>query len=165
MYDAEAQVERLLAGAGDGRSQVDFFGSTLVVPVERRFGDLDGVRRYVDAVLALEWVRTRWPDLPRLEVRHRRGATKAEYEPAGATIAIPTDARWAMRETVAVHEIAHHLASATPAPSGPEPAHGPTWAAIHLGLLAVAVGPEAALLLRAAFDGARVPVGAVPVPR
>lgn len=165
VYDAEAQVERLLASAGDGRAQVDFFGSTLVVPVERRFGDLAGVQRYVDAVLALDWVTARWPALPPIAVRHRRGAARAVYEPATATIAVPAHTTWAMRETVAIHEIAHHLDRMTPKPQGAESAHGPTWAAIHLGLLGVAIGPEVTLLLRAGFDGAGVPVGAVPEPK
>lgn len=161
VYAAEDQLGQLLARGG----AVDFYGSSLTLPVERRFADIASVQRYVDSVLALAPVRDRWPVIPPVRVRERSGLSRAHYEPAtpgrGASAAIaiplagPVEARWAGRETVVLHEVAHHLV-AQDAP--PEPWHGPTFCGALLTLLGIVIGPEAALALRAAFDGAGVPV-------
>ena len=161
VYAAEDQLGRLLARGG----AVDFYGSTLTLPVERRFADIASVQRYVNAVLALSSVRERWPRVAPVRVRERSGLSRAHYEPAGpdtvatAAIAIPlagpVEVRWAARETVVLHEIAHHLVAQD---LPPEPWHGPTFCGVLLSLIATAIGPEAALALRAAFDGAGIPV-------
>ncbi|MBM3688618.1 MAG: TIGR04338 family metallohydrolase [Actinobacteria bacterium] len=166
VYAAEDQLGRLLARGGT----VDFYGSTLTLPVERRFADIASVQRYVDAVLALSTVRERWPRVAPVRVRERSGLSRAHYEPAvperrsTATIAIPlagpVEARWAARETVVLHEIAHHLVAQD---LPPEPLHGPTFCGVLLSLIATAIGPEAALALRAAFDGAGIRVTEVAV--
>ncbi|MBF0661612.1 TIGR04338 family metallohydrolase, partial [Rhodococcus sp. (in: high G+C Gram-positive bacteria)] len=62
VYDAEAMVRRMFDLADErGLRTVDVAGSSVTLPVERRFASLDSVQRYVDAVLALDWVRARWP--------------------------------------------------------------------------------------------------------
>jgi putative metallohydrolase (TIGR04338 family) len=129
------------------------FGSRVAVPDDRKFGDIDSVQRYVDAVLALDWVRRAAPTQAALpvRVRARNGAARAEYEFATRTIAVPphrVGGRWAMRELVVLHELAHHLAA--------EPGHGPAFVGVFLQLVEELVGPEAGFLLRSAFLDAGV---------
>ena len=159
VYAAEDQLGRLLARGGT----VDFFGSTLTLPVERRFADIASVQRYVWGVLALDGVRAMWPQMTEVRVRERSGLSRAHYEPAtgtrAATIAIPlagpVEVRWAARETGVLHEVAHHLV----AQSLPDEAwHGPTFCGVMMWLIGTVIGPEAGLALRAAFDGAGIPV-------
>jgi len=105
------------------------------------------VQRYVDDVLALPAVRARWRAAGALTVRPRRGGSAAHYERTadGATIAVP-DRRstWALRELVALHEIAHHLCDA-------EPPHGPEFIATFCELAEVVMGPEVAHVLRVVY--------------
>jgi putative metallohydrolase (TIGR04338 family) len=155
VYEAEA----VLAGLIDRRARfptVDAFGSRVAVPDDRKFGDIESVQRYVDAVLALDWVRRLAPGragVP-VRVRARAGATRAEYDSVARTIAVPphqVGGRWAMRELVVLHELAHHLT--------PGAEHGPAFVAILLELVAELVGTEAGFLLRSALLDAGVPTG------
>jgi putative metallohydrolase (TIGR04338 family) len=162
VYAAEDQLGRLLDRAGAGAS-VEFFGSTLTLPAERRFADLASAQRYADRLLDLGEVRARWPRVPGVRVRSRAGSRRAHYEDGGV-VALPTerpDGRWSGRETVLLHELAHHLVAHTPG-TGDQPAHGPVFTATLCLLLELAVAPEAAALLRASYDGAGVPVGLPP---
>ncbi|MDT4913698.1 MAG: hypothetical protein QOC66_2826 [Pseudonocardiales bacterium] len=155
LYEAEGVLARMI----DRR--VDFpvaeaFGSRVTVPDDRKFGDIDSVQRYVDAVLALDWVRRAAPGRAALpvRVRARAGATKAEYEFATHTIAVPphrVGGRWAMRELVVLHELTHHLA--------PDAGHGPEFAAQLLELVEELVGVEAAFLLRSSLIDSGVHLG------
>lgn len=151
VYAAEEQWSRPLARGGD----VDFFGTTLRLPVERRFADIASVQRYVDAVMGLIGVVTRWPGVPAVHVRERRGSGRAHY--ADGVIALPLAGvgaeRWAARESVVLHELTHHLVAHTHPGVAP---HGPQFCADFVALVEAALGPESALLLRAAFDGAGV---------
>jgi putative metallohydrolase (TIGR04338 family) len=155
VYEAEGSLARLI----DRRAEfpiVDAFGSRVAVPDDRKFGDIDSIQRYVDAVLALGWVRHAAPAQAAMSVRvrARAGATKAEYDAVSRTIAVPTHrvgGRWAMRELVVLHELAHHLA-----PGG---GHGPTFVTTLLELVSELVGTEAGFLLRAALLDAGVPIG------
>lgn len=148
VYEAEHLVHRLFDSADrHGTRLVDFHGSAVTLPVERRFGDLDSVRRYVDAVLALGWVRQRWPGaaVP-LAVRERLGSSRAEYEPTPPTLALPTHrtgSAWALRELVVLHEIAHHLT--------PGARHGPDFVDCLVTLVREIVGPEAGFVLGVAL--------------
>lgn len=153
VYAAEEQWARQLARGGT----VDFFGSALQVPQERRFADIDSVQRYADSVLSLIGVITRWPCVPGVRLRERAGAGRAHY--SEGVIALPlmgaVGERWAARETVVLHEITHHLvAHAHPGVA----AHGPQFCGDEIALVEIVLGAEAALLLRAAFDGAGIPV-------
>ena len=107
-------------------------------------------------MLALGVIRDRWrarSAVP-VRVRSRRGAGRAHYEPLAATIAVPTtldDARghrWAMRELVILHELAHHL---EPGAGAGKPLHGIEFRAAMLALVEAAIGPETALLLRVTY--------------
>jgi putative metallohydrolase (TIGR04338 family) len=147
VYEAEGVLARMI-DRRDDFPVADAFGSRVVVPDDRKFGDIESVQRYVDAVLALDWVRRAAPpraSLP-VRVRARAGATRAEYEFDTVTIAVPphrVGGRWAMRELVVLHEIAHHVSA--------DAGHGPAFVAQLLELVEELVGPEAGFLLRASF--------------
>jgi putative metallohydrolase (TIGR04338 family) len=136
---------------------LEAYGSRVVVPDDRKFGDIASVQRYVDAVLALDWVRRAAPDRATItvRVRARAGARKAEYEPLTHTIAVPTHrigGGWAMRELVVLHELAHHLTGGAD--------HGPEFVAILVDLVAELLGAEAGFLLRSALLDAGASVAA-----
>lgn len=112
VYEAEALVRRIFDRAGQF-PMVQVAGSTITIPMERKFGSVASVQTYLDLLGALPWVRQRWPAATRpVLVRARAGQQRAHYEPVGAVVALPTPARglsWAMRELVVLHEYAHHL--------------------------------------------------------
>ncbi|OBA43700.1 hypothetical protein A5780_03915 [Nocardia sp. 852002-20019_SCH5090214] len=142
VYDAERRLRALfdLADHTPGRT-VELFGSQISVPIERRMGTVESVNAYLDAVLAMPSIRTRYPHaaVP-LRVRARRGSRYAHYEPATATIAVPLRER-AVRELLVLHELAHHL---QPRPAG----HGPEFCRVFCDLLDTVVGAEAGWLMR-----------------
>lgn len=154
VYAAEDQWSAVLDRGG----VVDFFGSTLDVPQQRRFADVATVQRYADAVLALPAVRAVYPAAGAVVVRERSGQQRAHYEPDGATIAVPLRTLWAGREAVVLHEIAHHLAcSVGPLPVvGGRSWHGPGFRAAMDLVVGEVLGDAAALLLRAGYDAAGV---------
>jgi putative metallohydrolase (TIGR04338 family) len=148
VYAAEEFVRVLFDRASEhGNRAIEFFGTQLTLPPEARFGSVDAVQRYVDAVLAMAVVRQRWPGATPLTVRRRRGATGAHYELGddGALIAVP-DGRghWALRELVVLHEIAHHLSTV-------DPPHGPEFVATFCDLADAVMGPEVAHVLRVVY--------------
>jgi putative metallohydrolase (TIGR04338 family) len=158
VYEAEGALAAMIDRRADFPVAVAF-GSRVVIPDDRKFGDLASVQRYVDAVLALGWVRDAAPRRARLpvRVRARAGATRAEYDPARLTIAVPphhVGGRWAMRELVILHELAHHLA--------PQAGHGPPFVAMFLRLVEDLLAPEAGFLLRCALSDAGVSARAAP---
>ncbi|MET0701314.1 MAG: TIGR04338 family metallohydrolase, partial [Mycobacterium sp.] len=62
VYAAEGFVRTLFDRAGQHSARtIDFFGTSLTLPPEARFGSVDAVSRYVDEVLALPAVVERWP--------------------------------------------------------------------------------------------------------
>jgi putative metallohydrolase (TIGR04338 family) len=156
VYSAEDALARQLDRGGT----IDFFGSTLTLPIERRFADVPSIQRYVDRVVVIVA-----QGLPPVRVRERAGLTKAHYEAQrgdrAAVIAVPLalvdGRRWAARESVVIHEIAHHVAHHDVAAAN-EPAHGPVFCGHLLALHERVIGPESALLLRASLASAGVPV-------
>ncbi|MBM9468485.1 TIGR04338 family metallohydrolase [Nakamurella leprariae] len=153
VYDAEQLVRGAFDRAVDGRSAatVQVAGSTVTLPVERRFASVESVQAYLAAVTALPWIRARWPRaVEPVTVRARAGAGRAHYERAGAVLAVPVgrdaDGRpWALRELVVLHELAHHLAADDQLRLAP---HGPAFVGRFLDLVDGVIGPEAAFLLR-----------------
>ena len=115
------------------------FGSRLQVPVQTRFGSLEAVERYV------EHLATMHPGVPSVTVRHRKGKARAHY--SAGVIAIPMTAPWACRESVLLHEFAHHLNALSK-----EPAHGAQFRAALVALVERAQAPESALLLRRCYE-------------
>lgn len=138
VYAAEDELNRVL----DDQLDVpvfNLFGSTIIVPLERKFADLPSMQRYTDAVL-------RQPG--RVTLVERKDQSAASYSHAHRQIRVPvlsapgTAHRWAMRETVLLHEIAHHLTLTA------SQAHGPEFTARFMDLLTEHIGPEAGLLFK-----------------
>ena len=133
-------------------------GSSVLLPAERRFGTLEAAAGYAAGVLALPEVRALGEvEPPRL--RTRRGARRAHWEPPG-TIALPVPPHgepWALRETVLLHELAHHVGAAT----GRARAHLAPFPALLLLLVQAVLGEEAAFALRVEYGRERVAVGAL----
>ena len=146
-YEVEDRWSTLLDNGG----ALDFFGSRITMPVQRRFGTVAAMQTYVDWVLALPAVIEHFGALPPVVVRERAGQSKAHYDPATSTIAIPLDARWAARESVLLHEVAHHVMA-----RGTSAWHGSEYAAVMLELVTCALGPEAALVLRTGYEDAGI---------
>ena len=141
VYAAEDQW----SAAIDRGGVIDFFGSRLQLPVQTRFGSLPAVQQYVENLV------TMYPDIPPVSARHRRGDTRAHY--SNGVIAIPMAATWACRESVLLHEFAHHLNSGSCEGSqSPQPAHGPRFRGLMVALVGRAQTPESALLLRHCFE-------------
>lgn len=149
MYAAEDQWSAVLDRGGS----IDFFGSRIELAAQRRFGDIDSVRRYVEAVLSLSFVTNDYPAAGAVTVRERSGQRRAHYEAHSQTIAIPIRTTWAARESVVLHEIAHHLAcSLTSAVGTRREWHGLAFRQAMCGLVQAVLGVEAALLLRAGYE-------------
>lgn len=130
------------AAVTGSRMPVRVAGSTLTLPDERKFADVPSIQRYADHV-------TRTRRVAPVRVRARKGDASAHYEVATGTLAIPLSnpdpsRRWAARETVVLHELAHHLQS-------PASSHAAPWRECYLSLLEEFIGPEAALLLRVTY--------------
>ncbi|HEY5148541.1 MAG TPA: TIGR04338 family metallohydrolase [Mycobacterium sp.] len=150
VYAAEEFVRTLFDRAAQHSSRsINFFGTMLTLPPEARFGSMESVQRYVDDVLALPAVTSRWASPGPLTVRTRRAATAAHYENRGGTgvIAVPDrhTADWAMRELVVLHEIAHHL------DDGGGPSHGRGFVATFCDLAGLVMGPEVGHVLRVVY--------------
>jgi putative metallohydrolase (TIGR04338 family) len=151
VYAAEDQFSSLMNRGG----VVEFFGSKLDIPAQKRFASLDSIRTYVQVLFT-----QLNGDVVPPQVRERKGCAKAHYEPEKSVIAIPVSgstARWALREAVILHECAHHLAAQL-APAG-TPAHGPIFTSCMLHLVQVALGDQARLLLSAGYLELGVQVG------
>lgn len=154
VYAAEQFVRTMFDRATErGNSVVEFFGTSLTLPPEARFGSIDSVREYVDRVLAMPGIVQRWPSAGPVSVRARRGGSSAHYECSAesAVIAVPDlTTRWAMRELVVLHEISHHLCRS-------EPAHGSEFVATQCELAELVMGPEVGHVLRVVYaqEGAR----------
>ena len=92
-----------------------------------------------------------YPDVLPVSARHRRGDTRAHY--SNGVIAIPMAATWACRESVLLHEFAHHLnLGSCDGSHAPQPAHGPRFRALMVELVGRAQTLESALLLRSCFE-------------
>jgi putative metallohydrolase (TIGR04338 family) len=154
VYAAEEFVRKLFERVDSHASRaLDFFGTSVTLPPEGRFGSVDAVQRYVNDVLAHPAVRARWPQCSPVTVRGRRGETAAHYEwtPDSATIAVPDrQTTWALRELVVLHELTHHLSQS-------DPPHGPEFVATFCELAATVMGAEVGYVLRVVYakEGAR----------
>jgi putative metallohydrolase (TIGR04338 family) len=148
VYAAEEFVRTLFDRASEyGNRTIEFFGTNLTLPPEGRFATVETVQRYVDDVLTLGSVRERWPAIGPLTARSRRGVTAAHYERDDdrATIAVPERrTKWALRELVVLHEIAHHLCDA-------DPPHGAEFIGTFCELAEAVMGPEVAHVLRVVY--------------
>ncbi len=152
VYGAEHQWSAVLDRGGS----VNFHGSQINVPMQKRFADIPSVQKYVDRVLALDAVRERYPNASPVLVRERRGQGKAHYEPSTLTMAIPLENRSFGRESTVLHELAHHLSVSEGLPvtrSGTR-WHGVEFRRAMIFLVGAAMGDTAVLLLRAGYHSA-----------
>lgn len=153
VYSAEDQWSAVLDRGG----VVDFFGSRIDVPMQRRFGDVTSVQGYVDAVLGHPAVRSAYPSATAVTVRRSRSRVRARYLPEECAVELPSEL-WAGRESVVLHEVAHHLACSGGIPPQRTSGrwHGPEFRAAMDVVVMAMLGDGAALLLRAGYDSAGV---------
>lgn len=141
-YTAEYTVRNVL----DNPGTINMFGMVINVPEERRFSNVDDVQRYVDAVM----VHIGRDE--KLTVRARKGQNFAHYSRDNKEIAVPEKERWALRELVVLHEVAHHLTSENVA------SHGPEFRGNLCKLLGEVLGHEAQFLLQVEYGEAGLKV-------
>jgi putative metallohydrolase (TIGR04338 family) len=147
VYAGEEAWSLRLDAARRGAARAEVAGSSVLLPRELQFGTLEAAQAYALRQLAA------W-DLPPVTLRTRRGQAKAHWEAPGV-IALPVPERgtpWAMRESVLLHELAHHLAFHLDGSAD----HGTRFTARMLELVEGALGPEAALTLRVDWAAAGV---------
>ena len=145
VYDAEEAWALRLDAARLGARRAVVAGSAVTLPAEVRFGTLADAQRYADAHTS---------GLPPVVLRERRGQAAAHYEAPG-TVALPLPRYgepWALRETVLLHELAHHVAFHTHGAAD----HGPSYTACMLDLVAQVLGDEAAFALRVEYGEHKV---------
>jgi putative metallohydrolase (TIGR04338 family) len=137
VYAAEQFVRTMFDRAAQHSSRaIDFFGTSLTLPPEAKFGSVESVQRYVDDVVARVGAQP-------VAVRRRRGVTAAHYELIDGNAVTERDT-WALRELVVLHELAHHVAHA-------DPPHGPGFVAAYCELCETIMGPEVGLVLRMVY--------------
>ena len=153
VYDAEGRLRGMFDyTVAHDNPEVEVNGVRLTLPPEAKFGDVASVQRYCDRVCTLAGV-------PPVSVRERQGERMAHYEPIGHVVAVPDGRnRWAMREIVVLHELAHHV---THMHNGGVAAHGPEFVCEFIDLLALIMAPQVALALRMICDieGVKCTVG------
>jgi putative metallohydrolase (TIGR04338 family) len=138
VYAAEDAWALRLDAARRGAPRATVAGSSVVLPAELRFGTLAAAQAYAD---------DRLPNgLPPVLLRARKGQAQAHWEEPG-TIALPLTRHgepWALRETVLLHELAHHVAFHSDGSAD----HGPSYVTAMLSLVNTAMGEQAAFALR-----------------
>jgi putative metallohydrolase (TIGR04338 family) len=146
VYAGEDAWALRLDAARRGATRAEVAGSSVLLPAEQHFGTLAAAQAYCDAHLG--------DDVPPVRVRSRKGAAQAHWEaPAGIALPVPEHGTpWALRETVLLHEMAHHLAFHLDGKAD----HGPSYTARMLALVDRVLGPEAALALRVDYAEAGV---------
>lgn len=156
VYEAQSELTFIWKNAcKDGDGIIDFYGSMLPVSEPRKFGDIDDVQAFVNAVCVFEPITARWRvHKPIPTVRAREGRSAAHYEYFRNEIAIPphvgSQSSWAMNELIVLHEVAHYFT--------PSAAHGPTFVRCYLDLLEHIMSPVWRLLMTRALDERGVPV-------
>ncbi|GAB05965.1 TIGR04338 family metallohydrolase [Gordonia amarae] len=155
VYEAERLVHGIFDRASSSRL-VQLAGTTITLPPEARFASVDSVRDHVGRVLGMDSVAEYFggAGVP-VDVVARGGHRSAEYRRrsgGGHEIAIPDsrEGRWALRELVVLHELAHHLDD-----SG-GPAHGPGFVHTLITLVGLVLGPEAEFVYRVVFTDSGV---------
>jgi putative metallohydrolase (TIGR04338 family) len=159
VYRAEDAWAAQLDAARRGATLATVGGSSLLLPAERRFGTLETAAEYAGRALALPDVIVVAGALPAPGLRVRRGLTRAHWEPPGV-IALPVPVHgepWALRETVLLHELAHHVGALTGRSAG----HAAPFPALVLLLVGAVLGEQAAFSLRVHYGEQHVEVGAL----
>lgn len=159
VYRAEDAWADRLDAARRGAPLATVGGSSVLLPAERRLGSLAAAEEYAARVLRLPEVVAVLGEVAPPRLRPRRGVRSAHWEPPG-TIALPVPEHgepWALRETVLLHELAHHAAETTGRARG----HRAPFPAAVLLLVRAVLGEEAALVLRVEYGEHDVEVGSL----
>ena len=157
VYRAEDAWAARLDAARLGAASATVAGSSVLLPAERRLGSLDAAAEYAARVLALPSVVAAVGELAPPSLRVRRGVRAAHWEPPGV-LALPVPVHgepWALRETVLLHELAHHVGETT----GRSRGHRAPFPALVLLLVEAVLGAEAAFALRVDYGELGVAVG------
>lgn len=144
VYAAEDQWSRQLDRGG----VVNYYGSHLSLTQQQTFGSLKEAQAYLRRVCR-QLEDMGW-DIEPPRVRARRGMMAAHYERATRTIALPVQVTWALRESVLLHELTHHIVD------GQMPAHGTQYRSTMVEIVSAVMGDEAATLLSAAYNGVQL---------
>ena len=159
VYRAEDAWASRLDAARRGAPMATVGGSEVLLPAELRFGALPAAAAYAESVLSLPAVVAAAGLLPAPDLRPRRGQKAAHWERPGV-IALPVPRHgepWALRETVLLHELAHHVGETTGISAG----HRAPFPAVVVLLVEAALGAEAAFALRVSYGQERVEVGSL----
>ena len=159
VYRAEDAWAARLDAARRGATLATVGGSALVLPAEVRFGTLAAASAYAEKLLAVPAVAAVAGPLPAPVLRPRRGQRAAHWERPGV-VALPVPRHgepWGLRQTVLLHELAHHVGELTGRTAG----HRAPFPALVLLLVEAALGDEAAFALRVAYGEEGVEVGAL----
>jgi putative metallohydrolase (TIGR04338 family) len=157
VYRAEDAWAARLDVARRGAALATVGGSAVLLPAEVRFGSLATASAYAERVLALPEFVALAGRLPAPELRPRRGQRAAHWEQPGV-IALPVPRHgepWALRQSVLLHELAHHIGET----AGLTVGHGAPFPALLLTLVRAVLGEEAAFALRVAYGEEKVEVG------
>ncbi len=157
VYRAEDAWAQRLDAARQGAELATVAGSSVLLPGERRFGTLQTAETYAAAVLAQPAVVAVAGPLVPPALRVRRGVQAAHWEPPGIiALPVPTHGEpWALRESVLLHELAHHVGETTGLARG----HRAPFPAVVLLLVGAALGAAAVLALRVSYGEHDVEVG------
>jgi putative metallohydrolase (TIGR04338 family) len=148
VYQAEDSVAAVMRRA---HRAVRVGSSVVTLAEEVRFGSLEAIQGFVDAVLADATGSGQFPDRGPVVVEVRRGFRMATYSQGRIHIpAADPRGRWALTRSVVLHEVAHHLTGV--------PGHGRTFRRTLIALYDRHIGPGAAELLRHLF----APIDSVP---
>lgn len=158
VYRAEDDWAARLDAARQGARLATVAGSAVLLPAERRLGSLQTAAQYAARLLRAPAVTAAVGACAPPALRLRRGSQRAHWEPPG-TIALPIPRHgepWALRETVLLHELAHHVGALSAVRVHQ---HRAPFPAVMLLLCATALGAEAALALAVSYGEHRVEVG------
>jgi putative metallohydrolase (TIGR04338 family) len=118
----------------------------LTLPPEGKFADITSIQRRCDQVCDAM-------NVPHVRVEAHRNKNiggDAFYQHLGMRLVVPDGRkRWAMRELVVLHELAHHVTDCQQ-PLGLA-AHGPEFVANYIRLLETVMAPEAGLAARLVY--------------
>lgn len=146
VYSAEQQLRQIYDFGG---STFLMEGITLQLEPEAKFDTLDQVQAYVDRVTVHPGVIALTGITGRVTVRPRKGTRFAHYERRNRAIAVADHgSKWALRELVLLHELAHHYS-----PAFGDGSHGPKFVSTFTNLVEIVIGPQAALALRLLNQG------------
>lgn len=154
VYQGEFRVREMLDRANHPRTpapDVELFGTKVRLPRERKFASVETIQLYCDKVLALPSIQAEFANAKHpVRVRARKGSSFAHYQAGEIAIFMGEggQTRWACREIVVLHELAHHLG---------RDAHGPKFRYAFVKLVSAAMDPSVGFVLQACWHIEGVP--------